>query len=278
MSCDSEGEKMNLSDVRAVVTGGASGMGKATAEAIVQSGGMVCIVDYNEEWGEEVRAALGDASFFAFADVSDPLRAEEVVREAAGKFGFVNVVVNCAGVGSGTRVLPRDGGVFPIDTFKRVLDINLVGTFNYTCHGALAISGAPENEDGERGVIINTSSLSASGGQVGQAAYAASKGGVEAMTLPIARELARTGVRVNTIAPGLVSTNISPVDFEGKPKIKRDDQPQDPQSPMAKEFIFPKRMGNAGEFASLALEIMRNPLINGAVIPLDGAVRLSPKW
>jgi len=269
---------MKTKAICAIVTGGASGMGKATAEMIVKEGGKVCIVDYNNEWGEETAAALGDAAFFAHADVSDPKRAEEVVNEAVRRFGYINVVVNCAGVGSGTRILPRDGGVFPLETFKRVLEINLIGTFNYTCHGALAMKAAPENEDGERGVIINTSSLSASGGQIGQAAYAASKGGVESMTLPIARELARAGIRINTIAPGLVSTNIAPVDWENKPKVKRDELPPDPDSPMSKEFIFPKRLGHASEFASLALEVIRNPLINGAVIPLDGAIRLSPKW
>jgi NAD(P)-dependent dehydrogenase (short-subunit alcohol dehydrogenase family) len=269
---------MNPKETRAVVTGGASGMGKETVLAIVKEGGKVCIVDYNKEWGEDFARTLGDNAIFEFADVSDPKRAEEVVRSAVAKFGYLNVVVNCAGVGSGTRILPRGGGVFSPDIFKRVLDINLIGTFNYTCQGALAISEAPENEDGERGVIVNCSSLSAQGGQVGQAAYAASKGGVEAMTLPIARELARFGIRVNTIAPGLVYTNISPVDFEGKPKLRRDELPEELDGPMAKEFIFPRRQGKASEFASLALEIIRNSLMNGAVYPLDGAVRLSAKW
>jgi NAD(P)-dependent dehydrogenase (short-subunit alcohol dehydrogenase family) len=253
-------------------------MGEAAARALVSEGGKVCIVDYNEEWGGSVAASMGENARFERADVSDPVRAEEIVKAAAAGFGYVNVVLNCAGVGSGTRILPRAGGVFPVETFKRVLDINLAGTFNYLCWGAFAMQSAPENEDGERGVIINCSSASAKGGQIGQAAYAASKGGVESMTLPIARELARIGVRVNAIAPGLVATNISSVDFEGRPKERRDDKPEDPNNPMAKELIFPKRLGKASEFASLALEIIRNSLINGAVFPLDGAIRLSPKW
>jgi NAD(P)-dependent dehydrogenase (short-subunit alcohol dehydrogenase family) len=269
---------MKLSEVRAIVTGGASGMGEALTRALVAEGGKVCVVDYNEEWGKAVVAGLGENARFECADVSDSARAEEIVKAAVSGFGFVNVVANCAGVGSGTRVLPKAGGVFPVETFRRVLDINLTGTFNYLCWGAFAMQSAPENEDGERGVIINCSSASAHGGQIGQAAYAASKGGVESLTLPVARELARIGVRVNAIAPGLVATNISPVDFEGRPKVRRDDKPEDPDNPMAREFIFPKRLGKASEFASLALEIIRNSLINGAVYPLDGAIRLSPKW
>ena len=269
---------MKLGDVRAVVTGGASGLGKATAQAIVESGGRVCVVDYNRDWGAEIVSALGENAYFEFADVSDAERAKEIVEGAEAKFGYVNVVVNCAGVGSGTRILPRGGGTHPIEIFKRVLDINLIGTFNYLCQGALAISKAPENEDGERGVIISTASLSTESGQIGQAAYAASKGGVKAMALPIARELAREGIRVNTISPGLISTNIMPVDFEGRPKVRRDDKPDPPGLPLEKDLVFPKRQGYAVEFSSLVLEIIRNTLINGANLPLDGAVRFSPKW
>jgi NAD(P)-dependent dehydrogenase (short-subunit alcohol dehydrogenase family) len=269
---------MKLNEVGAIVTGGASGMGKAAAQALIRAGGRVCIVDYNREWGTAIVSELGDAAYFEFADVSDAARAEEIVCGAKERFGYVNVVVNCAGLGSGTRILPKGGGVFPIETFRRVLDINLIGTFNYTCRGALAMSEAPANEDGERGVVINTSSMSARGGQIGQAAYAASKGAVEAMTLPIARELARVGVRVNVISPGLVATNITQVDFEDKPKVRHEDMPIPEDSPMAREFVFPKRQGKASEFASLALEIIQNSLINGAVFPLDGAIRLSAKW
>jgi NAD(P)-dependent dehydrogenase (short-subunit alcohol dehydrogenase family) len=269
---------MKLDAVRAIVTGGASGMGKATAQALIRAGGKVCIVDYNREWGAEAVSELGAAACFEFADVSDAARAAEIVSGAKERFGCVNAVINCAGIGSGTRILPRGGGVFPVETFRRVLDINLVGTFNYACQGALAMSEAPANADGERGVIINTSSMSARGGQIGQAAYAASKGAVEAMTLPVARELARVGVRVNVISPGLVATNITQVDFENKPKVRHEDMPVAEDGPMAREFIFPKRQGKASEFASLALEIIQNSLMNGAVFPLDGAIRLSPKW
>lgn len=276
---------MQLDQVRAVVTGGGSGMGRATAEAIAQAGGKVCIVDFNEERCKEVADILGDAGYYECADVSDPARAEEIVKGAVAKFGYVNVVVNCAGIGSGTRILPREGGVFPLETFKRVIEINLYGTFNFTCQGALAMSQAPENEDGERGVIINTTSLAYDLGQIGQAAYSASKGAVHSMTIPIARELARVGVRINTITPGLVSTNMSGV--EGLLKAERGEAtppppgprpPMNAESPAAKDFIFPRRQGKPSEFASLALEIMRNGHLNGGAFPLDGAIRFSPKW
>ncbi len=160
----------------------------------------------------------------------------------------------------------------------RVLNINLVGTFNYTCYGALAMSNAPANEDGERGVIVNCTSVSVTGGQIGQAAYVASKGGVDAMTLPIARELGRIGVRVNTIAPGVVATNITSVEAENKPKVPHPAPDPNAPNPLAAHLIFPKRTGHASEFASLVLEMIRNSLINGAAYNLDGAIRLTPKW
>ena len=271
---------MKLDLVRAVVTGGGSGMGRATTEAIVQAGGKVCIVDYYQERCEEVVAALGDSVCYACADVSDPKRAEEIVNGAVEKFGYVNVVVNCAGVGSGNRILPRDGGVFPLETFKRVLDINLIGTFNYLCYGALAMSKAPENEDGERGVIINTSSNAYSQGQIGQVAYSASKAAVEGMTLPVARELARVGIRINTIVPGSVSTNMSGVDSLGKQSSEpgNDGPVVSIEALAAKDFIFPLRSGHATEYASLALEMIRNAMLNGGSYALGGAMRMSPKW
>lgn len=270
---------MKLDMVRAVVTGGGSGMGRATAEAIVKAGGKVCIVDYYQDRCEETAAALGGAACFERADVSDPKRADEIVSRAAAKFGYVNVVVNCAGVGSGNRILPREGGVFPLETFKRVLDINLIGTFNYLCYGALAMSKAPANEDGERGVIINTSSNSYSQGQIGQTAYSASKAAVEGLTLPAARELARFGIRVNTIVPGLVSTNISGVESLGKPPGEpRKKAPVSVEELAAKDLVFPRRSGYAAEYASLALELINNTLLNGGSYALDGAMRMSAKW
>ncbi|MCL2120804.1 MAG: SDR family NAD(P)-dependent oxidoreductase [Clostridiales bacterium] len=269
---------MQLDKVCAVVTGGGSGMGRATAEAIVKSGGKACIVDFVKDRCEEVVAELGSACFYEVADVADPARAEEIVKAAVAKFGYVNVVVNCAGVGSGTRILPREGGVFPIETFKRVLDINLVGTFNYLCQGALAMSEAPPNEDGERGVIINTTSQAYKLGQIGQAAYSASKGGVEALTLPVARELARVGVRINTIVPGLVTTNMGSVDMLGKAPRERPPRPEGAVDSAAQDFIFPLRRGFPEEFASLALEIIRNGLLNGASFAFDGAMRFRARW
>jgi len=266
---------MQLDKVCAVITGGASGMGRATAEALVAEGAKVCIVDFNQERCEEAAAAMGDAAYYECADVSDPAKAEEIVKNAVEKFGYVNVVINCAGVGSGSRILPRDGGVFPLDSFKKIIDINLIGTFNYICYGALAMSTAPENEDGERGVIISVTSQALELGQIGQAAYSASKGAVSSMTLPIARELARYGIRINTIAPGLVVTNMTNLEHIGKP---RPPLPEGDLDPAAKDIIFPRRRGKASEFASLAVEVIRNSLINGASLPLDGAIRFSPKW
>ncbi len=255
---------MNLNQVHAVITGGASGMGRASAEALVAEGAKVCIADMNREWGDETVEALGENAYFEQADVSDPRRAEEIVRGAVEKFGYVNVVINCAGVGSAKRILPREGGVFPIEEFRRVIDIDLVGTFNYICQGALAMSRAPENEEGERGVIISCTSLAYSHGQIGQAAYSAAKGGVQAMTLPIARELARVGIRINCIVPGLAYTHMTP--------------PINGEDPANKDFVFPRRRGMPSEFATLALEIIRNVYMNGAAVPLDGALRFSPKW
>jgi NAD(P)-dependent dehydrogenase (short-subunit alcohol dehydrogenase family) len=229
------------------------------------------------ENGVDILKTIGDGTYFEFADVSDSERAKLVVESAVAKLGYINVIVNCAGIGSGTRILPSNGGVFPLDKFKRVIDVNLTGTFNYICQGALHIAYAPENEDGERGVIINCSSISAKCGQIGQAAYAASKGGIEAMTLPIARELSRIGIRINTIAPGVVSTNITSVDFENMPKVRQIEERENMNDLIAKDYVFPKRRGKAEEFASLALEIIRNSLMNGSIYPLDGAIRLSPK-
>ena len=272
---------MQLDKVNAVVTGGGSGMGKATAEALLKAGAKVCVVDFVEDRCKETVAPFGDAAYYEVADVADPVRAEEIVKGAVKKFGYVNVVVNCAGVGSGTRILPREGGVFPIETFKRVLDINLIGTFNYLCQGALAMSEAPENEDGERGVIISTTSQALELGQIGQAAYSASKGAIHSMTMPIARELARAGIRVNTIAPGLVSTNMSGVERLGQAPPQRPPRPEGAppmEDSAAKDFIFPRRRGYATEFSSMVLEIIRNGLINGTSIALDGAIRFSPRW
>ena len=230
---------MKLDKVRAVVTGGGSGMGRATTEAIVKAGGKACIVDYYRDRGEETVAALGDAVYYECADVSDSQRAEEIVNGAVKKFGYVNVVVNCAGVGSGARILPREGGVFPIESFKRVIEINLIGTFIYLCQGALAMSEAPENEDGERGVIINTSSQASTLGQIGQAAYSAAKGGVEAMTIPVARELARNGIRINAIVPGMVTTGMLRVeDIKEQPNAPTRDWPEAMDDPAVKHYVF----------------------------------------
>jgi len=269
---------MKLDLVRAVVTGGGSGLGLGVAEAIVKSGGKVCIVDYYPDRCAEAAAALGDAVYCECADVSDSNRAEEIVKGAVDRFGYVNVVVNCAGVGSGTRILPKGGGVHPIEDFKRVIDINLIGTFNYLCYGALAMSNAPENEDGERGVIINTSSQAYHLGQIGQAAYSASKGGVESMTVPVARELARNGIRINTISPGMVDTNMMQVSFLGAPDEPRKERPVDLNELARPHFVFPLRQGYVSEYASLVLEIISNTILNAGTFPLDGGIRFGPRF
>ena len=257
-------------------------MGKATAEAIVNAGGKVCIVDYYQDRCEETAAALGDAVYCECADVSDTAMAEKIVGGAVGKFGYLNVVVNCAGVGSGNRILPKGGGVYPIDEFRRVIDINLIGTFNYVCYGARAICEAPENDDGERGVIINTTSQAYSHGQIGQVAYSASKGGVEALTIPIARELARFGIRINTISPALVDTNMTRVDGMGEPSkapLRALLPGMRDLSEVARDhFVFPRRQGYPSEYASLAIELIRNTLLNGGSYQLDGAMRFGPKF
>jgi NAD(P)-dependent dehydrogenase (short-subunit alcohol dehydrogenase family) len=270
---------MKLDQVRAIVTGGASGMGRATVEAIIRAGGKVCIVDYYLDRCEEAAASLGSQVYCECADVSDSASAKKIVDDAVRKFGYINVIVNCAGVGSGNRILPRDGGVFPIDEFRRVIEINLIGTFNYICHGARAMSEATENEDGERGVIINTTSQAYTLGQIGQAAYSASKGGVEALTLPVARELARLGIRINTISPGLVSTSMIRVDSMGE-KLKAPVRiiPMGEEDPALKHYVFPRRQGYASEYASLAIELISNTMLNGGSYQLDGALRFGPKW
>jgi len=269
---------MKLDLVRAVVTGGGSGLGRATAEAIVKAGGKACIVDYYPDRCAEVAAILGDAGYSEVADVSDSKRAGEIVSGAVERFGYVNVVVNCAGVGSGTRILPKGGGVHSIEDFKRVVDINLIGTFNYLCYGSLAMSNAPANEDGERGVIINTSSQAYTHGQIGQIAYSASKGGVEALTIPATRELARLGIRVNTISPGLVDTNMMQIGIMGAPDEPRKERGVDLTELARPHFVFPLRQGYMSEYASLVIEIISNTILNGGTFPLDGGIRFGPKF
>ena len=253
---------MLIKDAVAVVTGGASGLGLATTQALLAEGARVVILDLPSSKGEEVAKELGDAVRFAPADVTD----EEAVTRAfdlAETLGTVRIVVNCAGTGDAIRVLGK-GGVYPLNKFARIVNINLVGTFNVLRLGAERMAKSdPVGE--ERGVIINTASVAAFDGQIGQAAYSASKGGVVGMTLPIARDLADKGIRVMTIAPGLFDTPL----LAGLPEPAK-------QS-LGAQVPHPSRLGKPAEYGALAVHIVENPMLNGEVIRLDGAIRMAPR-
>ncbi|RZO69000.1 MAG: SDR family NAD(P)-dependent oxidoreductase [Parvularculaceae bacterium] len=253
---------MDLNGHSAIITGGASGLGGATAEALAAAGAKVALWDLNAEKGEALAAKLGGV--FCETNVAS----EESVAAAIGKsieaIGTPRVLVNCAGIATGEKTIGKNGPHI-LDNYKRVLDINLTGTFNCIRLVAAEIEKLDPLEDGERGVIINTASVAAFEGQIGQAAYSASKGGVVGMTLPIARDLMNMGIRVNTIAPGIFWT----------PMMAGMDQKV--QDALAAMVPFPKRLGKPEEYASLAMEICRNVMINGTVIRLDGAIRMQPR-
>ena len=253
---------MDLNGHSAIITGGASGLGGATAEALAAAGAKVALWDLNAEKGEALAAKLGGV--FCETNVAS----EESVAAAIGKsieaIGAPRVLVNCAGIATGEKTIGKNGP-HVLDNYKRVLDINLTGTFNCIRLVAAEIEKLDPLEDGERGVIINTASVAAFEGQIGQAAYSASKGGVVGMTLPIARDLMNMGIRVNTIAPGIFWT----------PMMAGMDQKV--QDALAAMVPFPKRLGKPEEYASLAMEICRNVMINGTVIRLDGAIRMQPR-
>jgi NAD(P)-dependent dehydrogenase (short-subunit alcohol dehydrogenase family) len=258
---------MDIRGTSAIVTGGASGLGEATARLLTERGARVVVLDMNDAAGEALAKELG--GMFAHADVTN---AEEVTAavEAAKELGPLRSLVNCAGIGWASRTIGRDGSydsAHNLDAFAKVISINLIGSFNCVRLAATAMSQTEPLADGERGAIVNTASLAAFDGQIGQAAYSASKGGVVGMTLPIARDLAVVGVRINTIAPGLIDTPIygsgeASEDF--KAKLKRD-------------VVFPDRLGHPEEFASLAVELVTNSYMNGETIRIDGAARLQPK-
>jgi len=253
---------MRLDGAVALVTGGASGLGRATVEAMATAGAGVVIADLPGSPGAEVAEGLGDQAVFAPTDVTDEASVQAAV-DAAAVLGTLRVVVNCAGVGTPGRVVGR-AGPLPLAAFAQVVTVNLVGTFNVVRLAAAAIAGA-DPVDGERGVIVNTASVAAFDGQVGQAAYAASKGGVAAMTLPIARELAGSLIRVMTIAPGLFST----------PMLAA--LPQEARDSLGAQVPHPARLGAPEEYASLVRHIVDNPMLNGEVIRLDGAIRMAPR-
>jgi len=255
---------MNISEKTFLVSGGGSGLGEATTRRLVAGGGRVVIADINSETGEAVSNELGDAVRFVRTDVTSDEGVQAAVDAAKETFGGLHGAVSCAGVGDPGKVIGR-GGPLPLADFERVIRINLIGTFNVLRLTAAAMVDNEPGPDGERGVIINTASVAAYDGQIGQVAYAASKGGVVGVTLPAARELARHGVRVVTIAPGLFDTPL----MAGLPEAAR--------VSLAEQVPFPSRLGDPSEYASLAAHIVENTMLNGEVIRLDGAIRMAPR-
>lgn len=253
---------MNLSGVSAIITGGASGLGAATAEALSEAGVKVALWDLNEEKGEALAEKLGGV--FCKTNVADEDSVKASLEKSIASNGAPWILVNCAGIGVAEKTVGKNG-VHNFDNYKRVIEINLVGTFNCIRLVAAEMEKNDPQADGERGVIINTASVAAFDGQIGQAAYSASKGGVVGMTLPIARDLMSIGVRVNTIAPGIFWT----------PMMAGMDQKV--QDALAAMVPFPKRLGDPKEYASMALEICRNSYLNGETIRLDGAIRMQPR-
>ena len=247
-----------------LVTGAASGLGAATARLLVSEGGSVVIADLDREAGKALASELGNAARFALTDVTSESDGKAAVDLALQAFGHLHSLVNCAGIAPSEKVVGRDGP-HRLDTFVKTVNINLVGTFNMIRLAAAAIAKESPGEDGERGVIVNTASIAAYDGQVGQAAYAASKGAVVSLTLPIARELARSGIRVVTIAPGAFATPMM------------SEFPQEVQDALARSVPFPSRLGRPAEFAALVKHICGNTMLNGETIRLDGALRMPPR-
>lgn len=255
---------MELKESVFVVTGGGSGLGAATARMIVADGGKVVLADVNKAAGEALAAELGANARFAETDVTNEASAKAAVELAVSTFGKLNGLVNCAGVAPAEKVLGKEGP-HRLESFAKVININLVGSFNMIRLATEVMAKGEPNAQGERGVIVSTASVAAFDGQLGQAAYAASKGGVVAMTLPIARELARSGIRVMTIAPGIMET----------PMLMG--MPQEVQDSLGKMVPFPSRMGKPAEYAALVRHIVENSYLNGEVIRLDGAIRMAAK-
>jgi NAD(P)-dependent dehydrogenase (short-subunit alcohol dehydrogenase family) len=255
---------MELKGSTFVVTGGASGLGAATARMLVAAGGNVVLADVNADAGNALAAELGRAAHFARTDVTDEASGRAAVASAVDVFGGLQGLINCAGIVHGEKIVGKEGP-HTLAGFVRSININLIGSFNLTRLAADAMSRGVPNAEGERGVIVYTASIAAFDGQIGQAAYSASKAGLVGMTLPIARELARYGIRVMTIAPGVFET----------PMVGQ--IPPDIAAALGKAVPFPPRLGRPPEFASLVAEIIRNVMLNGEVIRLDGAIRMAPK-
>jgi 3-hydroxyacyl-CoA dehydrogenase/3-hydroxy-2-methylbutyryl-CoA dehydrogenase len=256
---------MRIEGIGAIVTGGGSGLGEATARLLAERGARVAILDLGRSKGAEVAKSIGDAALFCEADVASEEQVGAALDRAIDAFGAVHAAVNCAGIGTAGRTVDKEGRPFRLDLFELTLRVNLLGTFNVIRLAAARMMHNAPNAEGERGAIVNTASVAAFEGQIGQCAYSASKGGVVGMTLPIARDLATSGIRVNTIAPGLFAT----------PMLMM--LPREARDHLASQIPFPRRLGNPPEFAALACHIVENPMLNGETIRLDGAIRMQPK-
>lgn len=255
---------MDVRGTAAIVSGGASGLGGATAERLAAAGAKVTIFDLNHDLARSRAAAIG--GHFAAVDVTDDKAVEDAIAEAEGLHGKARILVNCAGIGPPAKVIGRDGSALPLSDFSKIITVNLLGSFNMLSKFAARIHDAdPIGPDGERGVIVNTASVAAYDGQIGQAAYAASKGGIVGMTLPIAREFARYGIRVMTVAPGIFWTPLLAT------------LSQEVQDSLGQQVPFPSRLGQPAEFAQLVESIVQNPMLNGETIRLDGAIRMAPR-
>lgn len=253
---------MDLAGHAAIVTGGASGLGAATAQALAARGAKVAIFDLNADAAADMAARIGAKPFGC--DVADAAGAARAVQQAAEAHGPARILVNCAGIATAKRMVGRDGPL-PLEEFERVIRVNLIGSFNMMRLAGAGMTGLDPLADGERGVIVSTASVAAFDGQIGQAAYSASKGGVAALTLPVARELAQFGIRILAIAPGLFLTPLLA------------SLPEDAQASLARAIPYPPRLGHADEFAALALHCIENRYLNGEVIRLDGALRMAPR-
>lgn len=255
---------MDLRTAKAVITGGASGLGLETAKRVIAAGGHVVLLDVNAEQGEASAKALGDNAKFIRTDVSNEEGVKNAMQQAKAFMGGITLAMNCAGIATAGRTLGREGP-WPAENFARVVTINLVGSYIVTKEAAAIMVENEPNEDGERGVIISTASIAAFEGQIGQAAYSASKGGVVGMMLPLAREFAQFGIRVNTIAPGVMKT----------PMVAG--MPEEVQDSLGKQVPFPPRLGKPEEYADTAAFIYGNAFINGETIRVDGAIRMQPR-
>jgi NAD(P)-dependent dehydrogenase (short-subunit alcohol dehydrogenase family) len=257
-------DSMNVSNVKAIVTGGASGLGRATAARLVSGGARVALLDRPASAGADVAREMGPQAAFTPADVTSGDEVAAAIAKAREHLGGVNVLVNCAGIGTAMKTVSR-GGPAKLEEFTRVIQVNLIGTFNCIRLAAAEMGKEVAGANGERGVVINTASVAAYDGQIGQAAYSASKGGIVGLTLPVARDLAELGIRVVTIAPGIFETPLLGT------------LPEPVRASLAKQVPFPQRLGQPDEYAALALHIIENQMLNGETIRLDGAIRMQPR-